>query len=266
MLQNGYQTDLRDGVLTLTLDRPEAANAVPSEATEALTLLFRTVAKDRSVRAVLIRGNGSNFSAGGDIKAFARSLKQDVETRRADFRIRLNRASDLVQSYVTLPVPVVAACQGGVAGAGMLFALGADVVLVDETTAFLFAHQRLGLTPDAGVSLLLPRAVGARHAAALVLTAAKLNGAEAVRLGLANKIVAADQLQQEAEDVVRRIARAPAAVTIRAKRLLQPNNRDNVQQLAAERDAIVACVGEDDFAEGVQAFLDKRAPIFPSTV
>jgi 2-(1,2-epoxy-1,2-dihydrophenyl)acetyl-CoA isomerase len=265
-MNHGYQTNLRDGVLTLTLDRPEAANAVRSEATEALTLLFRSAAKDRLVRAVLIRGNGPNFSAGGDIKGFARSLNQDIETRRADFKLRLDRAANLVESYLALPVPVVAACQGGVAGAGMLFALGADIVIVDETTAFLFAHQRLGLTPDAGVSLLLARAVGVRQATALVLTGAKLNGAEAVRLGLANKIVAADQLQQEAEDIAGRLARAPAAVTRRAKQLLHSSNRDNMKQLAAERDAIVACVGEDDFAEGVQAFLEKRAPVFPSTI
>lgn len=259
-----YLTDISDGVLTVTLDRPEAGNAVPPEAAAPLAALFRSVAANESVRAVLVRGNGANFSAGGDIKGFARSLDQSIEDRRTDFGTRLDRAGALVEAYLSIPVPVVAACQGGVAGAGMLFALGADIVLVDDSTAFLFAHQRFGLTPDAGVSLLLPRAVGARRATALVLTAAKLDGAEAVAIGLAHRLVAHDALQGEALDTAQRLARAPVQVVARAKQLLRPSGRSDRDQLVAERDAIVACVGEADFEEGVRSFIDKRSARFPS--
>jgi 2-(1,2-epoxy-1,2-dihydrophenyl)acetyl-CoA isomerase len=260
-----YRVDRVDGVLTLSFDQPDAGNAIPQEAVAGLTQLFRSIDEDRSVRAMLVRGEGRNFSSGGDVRSFALSLEQSVEERRADFGRRLDAVSPMVEAYLAIPVPIVAACQGAVAGAGLMYPLGADYVLADDSVAFMFSHQRVGLTPDGGVSLLLPRVVGARRAAELVLTAARIGAAEAHRIGMVSKVVSAGTLQDEAQKQALRFAHAPVEVVRAAKRLIVDSaTRSPAEQLRAERDAIVASVGDPDFEEGVRAFVGKRAAAFPS--
>ena len=260
-----YRVDRGDGVLTLTFDRPDAGNAISQDAVAGLTELFRSIGDDPAVRAMLVRGEGRNFSTGGDVRSFARSLEQSAEERQADFGQRLDAVRPMVEAYLAIRVPVVAACQGAVAGAGLMYPLGADVVLCDETAAFMFSHQRVGLTPDGGVSVLLPRVVGARRATELVLTAATVDAAEAWRIGIVSRIVAAEDLQSAALKQANRLARAPVEVVRTAKRLIaQSGGRSVREQLIDERDAIVASVGSPDFEEGVRAFIDKRAAVFPS--
>lgn len=254
------------GVLTVTFNRPEFGNAIPPEMVAELTTLFTAARGDPSVRAVLIRGEGPHFCAGGDVRGFKRSLEQSAAERQAEFGRRLDAAKAMVESYMALEVPVVAACQGAVAGAGLMFALAADIVLADQTVAFLFSHQRVGLPPDGGVSLLLPKVVGRRQAAELILTAARVEASEALRLGLASRLVESAELQSEGEKQAQRLARGPAAAVRLAKRLLaEGETRSASAQLDAERDAIVQAVGDADFEEGVLAFLEKRSPRFPST-
>jgi 2-(1,2-epoxy-1,2-dihydrophenyl)acetyl-CoA isomerase len=260
-----YRVDRADGVLTLSFDRPDAGNAIPQEAVAGLTDLFRSIRDDRSVRALLVRGEGRNFSSGGDVRSFALSLEQSVEERRDDFGRRLDAVKPMVEAYLAIELPIVVACQGAVAGAGLMYPLGADYVLADETAAFLFSHQRVGLTPDGGVSLLLPRVVGRRRAAELILTAAKVDAAEAWRIGIVSKIVSSDALHAEAVKQAGRFARAPVSVVRTTKKLIAESGRlSDADQLQAERDAIVASVGEPDFEEGVRAFVEKRAATFPS--
>jgi 2-(1,2-epoxy-1,2-dihydrophenyl)acetyl-CoA isomerase len=130
---------------------------------------------------------------------------------------------------------------------------------------FLFSHQRVGLTPDAGVSYLLPRAIGMRQAKRLILTAAKLEAEEAARLGLIHHLVEKDALADEADRLALRFCDAPQQAISRAKRLLNESLASPLgAQLEAETDAITACVADADFAEGVTAFVEKRAARFPS--
>jgi 2-(1,2-epoxy-1,2-dihydrophenyl)acetyl-CoA isomerase len=258
-----FLVDRADGVVTLSFNRPDAGNAIPPDAVGDLIELFTSIRTDRAVRALLVRGEGRNFSSGGDVRNFARSLEQTPDERRADFARRLDQVIVLVEAYLAIEVPIVVACQGAVAGAALMYPLGADVVLADATVNFLFSHQRIGLTPDGGVSLLLPRVVGARRAAELVLTAAKVDAEEAWRIGIVSKLVEAEALQSEALKQAGRFARGPAGAIRAAKRLIAASATNSATaQLYAERDAIVAAVGEADFAEGVRAFLDKRAPRF----
>jgi 2-(1,2-epoxy-1,2-dihydrophenyl)acetyl-CoA isomerase len=258
-----FLVDRADGVVTLSFNRPEAGNAIPPEAVADLIELFTSIRTDASVRALLVRGEGRNFSSGGDVRNFARSLDQTAAQRRSDFARRLDVVKGLVEAYLAIEVPIVVACQGAVAGAALLYPLGADVVLADASVTFLFSHQRIGLTPDAGVSLLLPRVVGARRAAELVLTAANVDADEAWRIGIVSKLVGADALQAEARRQAARLARGPARTIRMAKHLIAASTTNSVTaQLQAERDAIVAAVGEPDFAEGVRAFLEKRPARF----
>ncbi len=258
-----YLVDFEDGLLTLTFNRPEFGNAIPSTAVPQLTVLFQTAQADLSVRCILVRGTGKVFSAGGDVASFARSLEQGTEARQADFRERLERLAALVEAVVAFDRPVVASVRGAAAGAGLLYPLAADVVIGDDSATFVFAHQRVGLSPDGGVSYLLPRLVGARTARMLLLTAAKVDAPEARELGLLNRIVAADALEAESLKLARRLASAPQKAVRHAKRLANAaSDASLADQMRAETRAIVDCVGDPDFAEGVKAFIEKRPARF----
>jgi 2-(1,2-epoxy-1,2-dihydrophenyl)acetyl-CoA isomerase len=262
-----YLIERADGVLTLSFNRPEQGNSIPQEAVAGLTELFVSINADSSVRVLQVRGEGANFSAGGDVRSFLRAIDLPVADRRADFTRRLDALRSMVEAYLAIEVPVIAACQGAVAGAGLMFALGADYVVADDTVAFLFSHQRIGLPPDGGVSLLLPRVVGHRRAAELILTAAKVEAEAALRYGLVSKIVPSSDLAAQSLAQARRFARAPKGAVRQAKALLAASGAQSATaQLLAERDAIVQAVGEPDFEEGVRAFIEKRAAVFPSTL
>jgi 2-(1,2-epoxy-1,2-dihydrophenyl)acetyl-CoA isomerase len=261
-----YLTDLADGVLSLTFNRPEHGNAVPSTAVPGLTQMFQQAQTDQSVRCVLVRGRGKVFSAGGDVGGFAKALKQETAERRADFSARLGRLAVLVQSVIAFDRPIVAAIRGAVAGAGLLYPLAADYAVGDESATFVFAHQRVGLSPDGGVSFLLPQVVGTRTARTLLLTAAKLDAQEAFRLGILSRIVSAEELDTDALTAARRFAAAPQCAVRWAKRLVNAAAENSPpEQLQAEREGIVECVGDPDFKEGVTAFIEKRKTDFPST-
>lgn len=263
--RTGFVVELAAGVLTISLDRPEVGNALASEAIPQLGRVFADAAKRSDVRAVLFRAEGAVFCSGGDIKGFAKSIDQAPEDRYADYHARMDRARLQMEAYLDLRVPIVVACQGAVAGAAVAYPLGADIVLAEPGTRFVFPHQRLGLPPDGGLSYLLPRVVGFRKASELVLTAATINAEEAMRLGIVSRVVATDSLQVEARSIAERLARAPVGAVRRARALLRDaENRSVSEQLSAERDAIAESVADPDFEEGVRAFMEKRRPVYPS--
>lgn len=267
MSEEAFLVDRADGILTLSFNRPEHGNAIPSAAVPLLTELFRSIVKDRTVKVIIIRGEGKHFSAGGDVQAFAQSLQQSVGERRADFAPRLERVAALVEAYVALDIPIIAVCRGGVAGAGLMYALGADYVFADESVAFVFAHQRVGLIPDSGVSYLLPRVVGEKRAMQLVLGAGRIDAQEAYRIGIVSQIFEPDEIDKEALKLARKLTRGPSSVMRSAKRLIRDSLSIPIKQhVAAERDAIVTCVGEAAFEEGVRAFVEKRSPDFSKTL
>ncbi|NWK98347.1 crotonase [Sphingobium lactosutens] len=261
-----YLVELVDGVLRLSFNRPQSGNAIPKTTVPQLIDLFHASQADPSVRCILVRGEGKVFSAGGDIAGFAKSIEQDVETRQADFARRLPLARKLVEAIAAFDRPIVTSVRGAAAGAGLFYPLVADYAIGDETAAFVFAHQRVALSPDAGVTAVLPQVVGTRMARMLLMTAAKVEAREALRLGILHHIVPADALEDEAMKVARRLARAPQLAIKTAKKMVNDAPHQTLAEiLDAETAGIVACVGDPDFAEGVRAFLEKRPTSFPST-
>lgn len=257
--------ELSEGVLRLSFNRPDFGNAIPAANVPLLTQIFRDAQESRDVRCILVRGEGRVFSAGGDVAAFGRSIEQDRDARQADFSARLTRAGGLIEAVHDFDRPIVAAVRGAAAGAGLFYPLAADYAIGDETAMFVFAHQGVGLTPDGGLTTVLAQVVGQRMARSLLLTSARVKADEAFRLGMLNRIVAADQLEDEALKLARRLARAPQRAIRGAKQLINAVPRRTLsEQIAAETASIVECVGDDDFVEGVRAFLDKRAPDYPS--
>lgn len=264
---DGFEIAIDQGVLTLSFNRPEVGNALPSAAIPQLGRLFRSLAERVDVRVLLIRGEGSSFCAGGDVKGFATTIDQAPDVRRADYFSRMDRACEQVEAFVDVRCPIVVACQGAVAGAAVAYPLGGDIVLAEPGTRFIFPHQRLGLPLDGGLSFLLPAVVGVRKATELALTSATIDAQEALRLGIVSRIVPAETLQGDALTVARKIANAPTGAVRRARDLIRKASSRSVRaQLEAERDAIADSVSEPDFEEGVRAFVEKRRAVFPSTL
>lgn len=261
---DSYLTSLDDaGVLTLTLNAPEARNPFRQHMSAEFTRLFTRAQADPAVRALLITGAGGHFSSGGDIAGFQRALSQPTADLQAHFHQRLTIAADMVAALIAFDRPVITRLRGAVAGAGMLFPLASDLVLADDSALFVFAYNRLGLSPDGGVSWLLPRVVGARIARRLLVSMAQTGAEEALRLGLIDELLPADRLEAAALSRAQSLARGAQGASARTKALLNAAAGNDLRtHLEAERDGIVASVGHPDFAEAVTAFMDKRKPNF----
>lgn len=260
---NGYFTALADGVLTLTFNAPEARNPFRQSMAGDFTTIFTRAKADPAVRCLLVQGAGDHLTAGGDIAGFKRALDQPVADLQAEFHQRLDVAAGMVAAMLAFDRPVLVRARGAVAGAGMLMPLAADLVIGDETATFVFAYNRLGLSPDGGVSWLLPRAVGERQARRLLLTAATVGAEEARQLGLLDQLVPAADLDQAVAKAARGFAQGSQGAISRTKALLAAAPLTPLaDHLAAERDGIVASVAHPDFAEAVNAFLEKRKPAF----
>jgi 2-(1,2-epoxy-1,2-dihydrophenyl)acetyl-CoA isomerase len=260
-----FLVELSDNVLRLSFNRPEFGNAVPSHNVPLLAAVFRAAQADPSVRSIVIRGEGKMFSAGGDVAGFKRSIAQSKAERAEDFARRMHIVSELVKAVHAFDGGIVAAVRGAAAGAGLFYPLVADYAVGDASAVFVFAHNRIALTPDGGITTVLPQVVGTRMARTLLLTSAKIDAQEAHRLGMLNEIVPAEELDEVAMAMARRFAKAPQRALKATKRMVNATPARTLDEmLEAETAGILGCVVDDDFDEGVSAFLEKRKALFPS--
>ncbi len=249
----------------VTFNRPAVRNAITRDMLAALDDFLVSIRGDPGVRYVLFRGAGDHFAAGGDVASFAETLAQAPEDRQRAFEARVLASSAPVLTLATLDVPVVAAVRGAVAGAGLVFTLAADICIAAEDVFFVFAHARLGLPLDMGTSYYLPRIVGRRQARMLTLSSARIDAARALVLGLASKVVPPAALEDEVEATLAAIAKGPREAFRLSRGLLEASEGgDLAVQIAREACAVGEAVAHPDFAEGVRAFLEQRAPDFGS--
>lgn len=255
--------DVADGIATLTVNRPEARNATSPEMLQEIARFVARVEEDPSARCLVIRAVGENFIAGGDVTSFEPTLALDPEERRFTFEKRLMAIAHLYQRLERLNKPVVVVARGAIAGAGISFALLADITIVSDTAFFFFAHGQLGLSLDGALSYYLPRVVGWRKAKELALLNARVGAQEALALGLASRVLPDAELEQEAEKYIRRLATGPTLAMGLTKSLLEHSIASTInEQIRAEAEACGLCTASDDFREGVTAFLGKRKPQF----
>lgn len=247
----------RDGaVVHLRFNRPQALNAVDSATAAVFLEACKAIQADPSVRVVVISGEGRAFMAGGDIAQFRDDAASVPETL-------IGPLHEAVHILTNLPAPVVASLQGAVAGAGMSLALACDLAIAADNTRFNLAYVNLGTSCDLGASWSLPRLVGLRRALEIALLSEPIDAAEALRLGLVNKVVPADALVAETSKLAQRLAASAPAGQAMLKRLMRESfSRDLPDQLVAEQRAFAHCAGTADFAEAVAAFLEKRPPRF----
>lgn len=252
-----------NGLAILTLNRAASYNVLSPELRSAFIAAIGALEKAPGVRCLLIRAEGKAFMAGGDIGAYHRDLRHDKAALKRDLMTRIGAMNEAIVRLRAFPFPVVAAVQGAVAGSGMSLMLAADLALAADDARFTMAYSRIGTTPDCSGSYFLPRLVGLRKATELLMLSDRFDAAEALRLGLVNRIVPAAGLAAEGEALARHLAAMPTKALAGIKRLLAASPGNSLEeQLAAEARCFADCAMSDDFREGVDAFIEKRHPEF----
>jgi enoyl-CoA hydratase/carnithine racemase len=236
-----------DGVCELRFDRPEKRNAITHQMYRSLASHLHAALADSAVRAVLLSGAGASFSAGNDLNDFLTG----PEFTSA------HPAMDVLRTLATFDKPLVAAVHGATIGIGVTMLLHCDLVVAAQGTQLIMPFVALGLVPEAGSSLLLPRLVGTQRAAELLLLGQPLDAAEALRLGLVNRVVEADKVHDEARSLAQRLAQQPVEALRATKRLLRGDATELLARIEAEAQVFGARLKSEEFRAQVRAVLAK---------
>jgi 2-(1,2-epoxy-1,2-dihydrophenyl)acetyl-CoA isomerase len=254
------QVQRRGAAATIVLDRPKAMNAVDPQLSEDLLRALTEAASDDEVRAVLLTGNGRAFCSGADLRAgFDPTPEGHPDVQKALHE----RFHPIIQTLREMPKPVVAAVNGAAAGIGCSFALACDLVVAAESAYFLLAFVNIGLVADGGSSLLIPERVGFARAAEMALLGERVGAGKALEWGLINQVTADEDLMEEANALVDRLAAGPTRSYAGTKRQLNAWQFSRMEaQLELEASIQQELAGSRDFVEGVTAFVEKRDPRF----
>ncbi|MBD2858596.1 enoyl-CoA hydratase/isomerase family protein [Spongiibacter sp. KMU-158] len=248
-----------DGLVTITLNRPNAANSINLKMAEELCEAAILCDSDPEVRAVLLTSNGKMFSAGGDLPSFieagagAGALLKAVTTALHSANSRFAR----------MRAPLVVAVNGTAAGAGLSLALSGDMVFAAESAKFTLAYTGVALSPDGGASHLLPRLIGMRRTQEMLYTNRVVSAAEALEWGMLTRVVADADLLEEASKLAKQLAQGPTRSFGQSKALLLESFENGFEkQLELESRSISALIDAVDGQEGIRAFAEKRKPVF----
>lgn len=252
--------DLSEGVATVTLNRPDAMNALNVELKVALRDTLTAAAEDPAVRAVLLTGSGRAFCVGQDLAEHATNLTGDLE---AMWRTVPEHYTPIATTLATMPKPVIAAVNGVAAGAGAAFAFACDFRIVAETAGFNMAFSAVGLSADSGSSWTLPRLVGMAKAKELLMMPSTIPADEALLLGLANEVVQVASVAGVARALAVRLASGPTAAYGAIRRSLAFSVGHSLEEsLDVERQMMELTGSTDDHRAAVTAFLAKERPTF----
>ena len=261
MNPKSFLYEVREGVATITLNRPERLNALTFEVYRELTDTFAALRTEEAVRAVVITGAGRAFCSGGDVhdiigELFARDMQGLLEFTRM--------TCELVRNIRALPKPVIASLNGTTAGAGACIALASDIRIASPAAKIAFLFVRVGLSgADMGAAYLLPRVVGLAKATELLYTGDFLSAEEAAAIGLYNRVVPAEELADVTRDMATRLARGPSFALAMTKEMLNREMEVSLDTaLEWEAQAQATCMQHPDYREAYEAFVEKREPRF----
>jgi 2-(1,2-epoxy-1,2-dihydrophenyl)acetyl-CoA isomerase len=256
-------SDIADGIMTITLNRPEAANAVRPEDRDALIALLAAADGDENVRVVVLRANGKHFCSGADVASLAeRRAKGEKRVMEPTRRI-MNGAQRLVAGVLDCNKPVIAVVHGAATGLGAHVAYASDLVIATENAYFAESFVKRGLVVDGGGCYLLPRRIGMQKAKEMAFFGEKLSATEALTLGLVNRVVSVSDLDATVADFAGRLAGAPTSAIAFTKRLLNDSpDTDRSGAFVAEAMSQEIQSYAHDSTEGVRAFMEKRPTEF----
>lgn len=253
-------TDRRDGVLSITLNRPDKLNSFNQAMAEALLDALRRGANEPATRAVLLTGAGRAFCAGQDLAAVMPVEGHSMPDLGDVVRQQYN---PIIRAIRTLEKPVVCAVNGVAAGAGANIAFACDITIASEKASFIQSFAKIGLVPDSGGTFFLPRLVGPQRAAALAMLGDALPADRAKELGLVLDVVPGERLAEVSFDLAARLAAMPTRALGLTKRAFNAGFANDLDaQLALEESLQREAGGTADYAEGIRAFIEKRTPVF----
>lgn len=251
--------DLEDGIARIRFNRPGALNAIDEALARGFLAACEAASRHSDVRVIVMSGSGRAFMAGGDV----RRMHEAGADAAPLVDVLLDLLNPALLLLAELPVPVIASLQGAVAGAGVGVAMAADLAIAADDLKLNLAYARIGATPDAGTTWVLPRLVGLRRALEMALLTETYDAVEALRLGLVNRVVPLAALEAETDALARKLAAGPTRAHGRAKRLMRAAfDAPLSDQLEAERATFKDSTRTADYVEGVAAFVEKRPPRF----
>jgi len=257
---NNIEFDIKEGVATLTLNRPKSLNSFTADMHAEIRTVMQQVIVDAGIRCLVITGAGRGFCAGQDLADRAMTSESGVPDVGASVEKNYN---PFIRSIMNLPKPVICAVNGVAAGAGASIALACDIVIAARSASFIQIFCKIGLIPDSGGTWNLPRAVGLARAKGLALLGDRLPAETAESWGLIWKCVDDEVLQEEAQKMAQHFATQPTRALGRIKKLLHDSGSNTLsEQLDLEQKAMQELGQSEDYREGVTAFLEKRPPQF----
>lgn len=255
--------DLKDGVATVTLNRPDARNALSMELRVALGEVLGRVELDPAVRAVVIRGSGGHFMAGGDVKLMHQRLAMDKAERYRQILEGIHVLHLPIFAIRRMGKPVIASVEGAAAGFGLGLLASCDLAIAADDAFFTLAYCHIGASPDGGTSYFVARTMGMKMALELAFLGDRFDANRAKELGLVNWVVPKASLAAETTKLATRLAQGPTKAYANAKALFNASlNQTMETQLQMEAERMADSMMSDDHAEGVTAFVEKRKPVF----
>jgi 2-(1,2-epoxy-1,2-dihydrophenyl)acetyl-CoA isomerase len=249
------------GLAELTLNRPAQLNAVDVELAERLASALSAIDQDASIKVVVLKGAGRAFMAGGDLKGFHEAGEQAPEAVKR----LIVPFHHIVRGIRGLRPPVIASVHGAVAGGGLALALACDFVIAAADAVFTPAYLKIATNPDGGTTWSVTQLLGARRALEWLMLGDPIDAAQAASLGLINRVVARDALEEETRALAQRIVSGPAHAQASLKRLVWRAASGLLEgQLEAEAAGFISLAATADFREGVAAFFERRPPRFES--
>lgn len=255
---SSIQKSIENGVATLTFNRPEVFNSFNREMAFLLQDELDACNKDRQVRAIILTGSGKAFCAGQDLKEIT-----DPELNPGFKKILEEHYNPIIEKIRAIEKPIIAAVNGVAAGAGANIALACDIVIAHEKVSFIQAFSKIGLVPDSAGTFFLPRLIGFGKASALMMLGDKISATEAEKMGMIYKVTTLDEFNNTVTKTAVTLAQMPTKAIGLTKRLLNVSMTNNLEdQLALEGKLQIEASESEDFKEGVDAFVNKRRPVF----